>query len=274
MINLLIDLNGTCHIGDTPTRDAVNAICKLRAFQKQDQHSLNIRFCSNTTKESSASLLDKLRKAGFHEELVSADDLFTSLEATKRLIDRSRLSPLLLLSESAQIVFRQDGRVAHRCFFADAAKPPSALSTAEASRLRACDAVVIGLCPELMTQAWLDEAFRLTAGEYKSDRPALLIATHRALYHRPSADQPLSLGPGAFISALEAASQYQGNTTTVCGKPSREFLSECLFAMRNSSSASSQHVEETNYIVSSLVHAGFVTATILTLPNISVRTRF
>lgn len=271
--NLLIDLNGTCHIADTPTPGAIAAVQKLRAAQKQNPDGLHIRFCSNTSKESSQSLLSRLRRVGFGPELISSHDVFTSLDAAHRYVARRQLRPLLLLSQSAQSVFREDQDVAQSCFFPHAEMDPNKLSSDDQHRLRSCNAVVIGLCPGLMTQRWLDEAFRLLSGEYGSSEQVALIATHRgrfrpcpklkrlfplltrthppasypALYHRPSEDVALSMGPGAFVAALEAASHRQASTTTVCGKPSQAFLQECVAGMIPENEAMSSY---TNIIVS------------------------
>ncbi|CBQ70976.1 conserved hypothetical protein [Sporisorium reilianum SRZ2] len=229
--NLLIDLNGTCHIGDKPTEGAVEAIQKLRAAQQKHQGRLNIRFCSNTSKESSSSLLSRLRRVGLGADLVSAHDVFTSLDAAKRLVSRRKLRPLLLLSSSAQSSFTEDPTLAEACFLARPEVDPATLSPDEKSRLGSCNAVVIGLCPELMTQKWLDEAFRLLSGEYGATEQVALIATHRAMYHRPSEGAPLSMGPGAFVAALEVACRRNADSTTVCGKPSQAFLQECIAGM-------------------------------------------
>lgn len=229
--NILIDLNGTCHIGDKPTLGAVEAMRKLRAAQQKYQGRLNIRFCSNTSKESSQSLLSRLRRVGFGADLVTAHDVFTSLDAAIRLVSRRGLRPLLLLSQSAQSSFRANADIGERCFFADPELDPAKMSDNEKSQLRSCTAVVIGLCPELMTQRWLDECFRLLSGEYGRMKSVALIATHRALYHRPGEGEALSLGPGAFVAALEAACHRDASSTTVCGKPSEAFLQECIAGM-------------------------------------------
>lgn len=180
--NLLIDLNGTCHIGDTPTLGAVQAIQRLRAVQQQQPDRVNIRFCSNTSKESSSSLLSRLRRVGLGAELVGSSGVFTSLDAAYRLVARQKLRPLLLLSQSAQTAFRGDDTLARDCFFAHADLDPERLDAQNAAKLRSCDAVVVGLCPELMTSKWLDEAFRLLAGEYDAKQSVALITTHRGTF--------------------------------------------------------------------------------------------
>ncbi|GAC98821.1 haloacid dehalogenase-like hydrolase domain-containing protein 2 [Pseudozyma hubeiensis SY62] len=229
--NVLIDLNGTCHISDEPTPGAVEAMQKLRAAQHKFPDRLNLRFCSNTSKESSHSLLSRLRRVGFGADLVTAHDVFTSLDAAIRLVSRRNLRPLLLLSSSAQASFMEAEPLAKACFFASPELDPARMSAEQRFRLRACNAVVVGLCPELMTQKWLDEAFRLLSGEYGATQQVALIATHRALYHRPSEGAPLSMGPGAFVAALEAACHRDASSTTICGKPSEAFLRECIAGM-------------------------------------------
>lgn len=195
--NVLIDLNGTCHIGDKPTAGAVEAMQKLRAAQHKFSDRLNLRFCSNTSKESSQSLLSRLRRVGFGADVVVAHDVFTSLDAAIRLVSRRNLRPLLLLSSSAQASFKEAEPLAEACFFAIPGLDPATMSAEQRSRLQACDAVVVGLCPELMTQRWLDEAFRLLSGEYGATQQVALIATHRGTW-------PASSVNIRFIEALNA----------------------------------------------------------------------
>lgn len=92
------------------------------------------------------------------------------------------------------------------------------------------DSVVVGLTPSLFTYDHLNTAFRILMS---SSPPKPLIATHRARYIRVSADtanpstaktnpnDTLSLGPGPFVAALEAAA---GVEAQVVGKPSRVFF--------------------------------------------------
>ncbi|KAN0060063.1 hypothetical protein ACQY0O_008036 [Thecaphora frezii] len=273
--NLLIDLNGTCHVGETETPGAIDALRRLRRLQQDKGNLLKIRFCSNTTKESTSSLLAKLRRVGFTEDLIEQSDLFTSLDATRRYVERSGLSPLLLLSRSAQSAFSDDAELASRCFFAWPDRPPSTLGDEAKKALTRCDAVVVGLCPELMTQSWLDEAFRLLSGEYAGaqGKKVQLIATHRALYHRPNLDSPLSMGPGAFISALEAAARFEPSSTRICGKPSRTFLEECLHGMVQEIGENESNVPQRNVIIGDDIDADLGgDTTLLGLERVLVRT--
>lgn len=202
--------------------------------------------------------------------------MFTSLDAAHRYVARRQLRPLLLLSQSAQSVFKENPDLAETSFFARAEVDPETLSANDRTLLQSCNAVVIGLCPELMTAKWLDEAFRLLSNEYGATQQVALIATHRgrlhslsepttecsfadelacngistsisALYHRPSEKSPLSMGPGAFVAALEAASHREASSTTVCGKPSQAFLQECIAGMIPADESMSDY---TNIIVS------------------------
>jgi ribonucleotide monophosphatase NagD (HAD superfamily) len=171
----------------------------------------------------------------FPASLIPSDDVFTSLDAARRLFPStsSGSSPLLLLSQSAQEPFKD----LSGAFHAKADRLPSELNAEEREKLRACDAVVMGLAPGLMRYEWLDEAFRLLSGEYGSKRVSL-IGTHRALYHRPGGKgkdgaekQPLSLGPGAFLAALEEGAGLDRKDTVTVGKPQWTFFEECLKGM-------------------------------------------
>jgi len=68
-----------------------------------------------------------------------------------------------------------------------------------------------------------------------------------ALYHRPGEGEALSLGPGAFVAALEAACHRDASSTTVCGKPSEAFLQECIAGMIRDGESMNEY---TNIIVS------------------------
>lgn len=247
---LLLDLNGTVHVGDDPTPGALEALKRLRAESREG--GFQFRFCSeyrqcntaptelticstlrlpsgNSSKEASSSLAARLRKMGFDEEVIPASDLTTSLDACAELCKARQHRPLLMLNPSAQSVFPDSSS-----FKPDPKRSPKDLSPDEWEQLKSCDAVVVGLAPDLMRHEWLDEAFRLLSGEYGSK--AQLIGTHRALYLRPAADpsgnpSPLSLGPGAFLAALEASSGCDADQTVIVGKPQQEFFAQCLRQM-------------------------------------------
>ncbi|CAO1633013.1 unnamed protein product [Sympodiomycopsis kandeliae] len=242
---LLLDLNGTVHVGDDPTPGALDA---LRRLQKASQDAnLNIRFCSNSSKESSDSLAQRLRKMGFEEDVIPRSALFTSLDACVELCKNAGHRPMLLLNPSAQSAFPDS-----TSFKPDASSAPKDLSPTQWDALKRCDSVLMGLAPGLMRHEWLDEAFRLLAGEY--GEKAQLIGTHRAMYLRPGGSTsdgqplPLSLGPGAFLAGLEAASGIDPSKTIIVGKPQPAFFAECLKGM-GWSSQESQDSESEVWIV-------------------------
>lgn len=184
-INLLIDLSGTIHIGDVACPGAIAALTRIRRAQSQSQVDVRLRFCSNTTKESTSDLSARLRcKAGFTGSAsIPAGLITTSLEACKAMCLREKWRPMLLLTPSAQSTFRDidQSDESQRFFFPNHEILPSQLDVTELSLLKACDTVVIGLAPQLFTSAWLDEAFRVLSSEYTAGKKHL-VATHRGAY--------------------------------------------------------------------------------------------
>jgi HAD superfamily hydrolase (TIGR01458 family) len=84
--------------------------------------------------------------------------------------------------------------------------------------------VVVGLAPTKFEYLHLNQAYKILQ-EY----PDNLIAIHRGNYIKTEEDgsSGFSLGPGAFVAALEAASS--GTTAKVMGKPSLEFFQSVLW---------------------------------------------
>ncbi|GAA5868114.1 hypothetical protein JCM3774_001025 [Rhodotorula dairenensis] len=194
---LLIDLSGTVHVGDAATADAAQALDKLR------NAGIALRFVSNTSKESRASLLSKLKKMRLD---VREEELFTSLSAAAEVVRNRGLKPLYLLSPSAREDF-----------------PPDTTGTP--------DSVVVGLAPAAFDYKQLNEAFRLLAGEEGGGQRGQvpLIVTHKARYFGDK-DGRLSLGPGPFISALEEAS---GVKAEIVGKPEPAFFQLALDSLES-----------------------------------------
>ncbi|KIM76977.1 hypothetical protein PILCRDRAFT_12342 [Piloderma croceum F 1598] len=198
---ILIDLSGTLHIGNTPTPRAIEALQRLR------KAAVPFRFCSNTSKESTAALRRRLTSMGFEVKSDSnKEEMWTSIGAVhRRLEDMGLKRPYFLLSDSAR----------EEC-----------LSMAENNAKIPYDSVVIGLAPSLFTYEHLNTAFRVLVNEHETRRSSSsktvipLIATHKAKYIE-SADGVLSLGPGPFVTALENASGLQAE---IVGKPSRRFF--------------------------------------------------
>ncbi|KAG9093260.1 hypothetical protein FS749_014750 [Ceratobasidium sp. UAMH 11750] len=197
---LLIDLSGTLHIGKDALPGAVQALERLR------QAHIPVRFCSNTSKESTASLVKSLHKMGFD---VREGEVFTSLGAAREVVRRQKLNPFFLISASAREEF---------------------VDYPESRNVYDHDAVVIGLAPEELSYERLNIAFRILTGERPNDttacgkdrqhKTAPLIAMHKASYVR-NPDGALSLGPGPFVTALESAANVKAH---ILGKPTRKQL--------------------------------------------------
>ncbi|EZA52288.1 haloacid dehalogenase-like hydrolase domain-containing protein 2 [Ooceraea biroi] len=181
---VLIDLSGTLHIDNTIIPGAVQALNRLR-----NAH-LSIKFVTNTTKESSNYLYERLTKLGFD---LRKEEIFSSLAAARKLIITRQLKPMLLIDPAAMDDFQD-------------------LVTDETP-----NAVVVGLAPSKFNYDELNKAFRLLLDG------ASLIAIHEGRYYkRPDG---LALGPGAFIKGLE----YSSNTKAeVVGKPTMGFFQAAL----------------------------------------------
>ncbi|KAJ3186097.1 Haloacid dehalogenase-like hydrolase domain-containing protein 2 [Gaertneriomyces sp. JEL0708] len=182
---ILIDLSGTLHVDSEPVPGAIEALKKLR------ESNIRVRFLTNTTKESRKTLIGRLNAMGFD---ISEHEVITSLTAARNLIASRGLRPMLFLSDDAQSEFAD----------LDCSNP---------------NAVVIGLAAEKFAYHELNKAFRTLM----DNKDVPLIAIHRARYYK--AADGLSLGPGAFVSALECAT---GRTAEVIGKPSPSFFQSAL----------------------------------------------
>jgi len=101
--------------------------CRLR------NANLSIKFITNTTKESSNYLYERLIKLGFD---LRKEEIFSSLAAARKLIISRRLKPMLLIDPAALEDFQD-------------------LATNDTP-----DAVVVGLAPNLFNYDELNKAFR------------------------------------------------------------------------------------------------------------------
>ncbi|VDN50692.1 unnamed protein product [Dracunculus medinensis] len=183
-IAVLIDLSGTLFIDDYIIPRSIEALLRLSA-----NPIYRVKFVTNTTKESSSHLYEKLKKFGFD---VSHSQIFSSLSAARQLIIKNSLRPMLILEEDARNDFSD----------IDTNNPNS---------------VVIGLAPSLFNFKTLNKAFNLVLDG------AELIAIHKGRYYRRK--DGLSLGPGPFVEALEYAT---GVKATVVGKPESVFFRSAI----------------------------------------------
>ncbi|KAH9975388.1 HAD-like domain-containing protein [Lactifluus volemus] len=202
---LLIDLSGTIHIGTQPIPGSAHAIQRLRAS------STPFRFCSNTSKESTAALRSTLAKMGIETH---DNEVWTSIGAVNSLLRTKGLTrPFILATESAADECR-------RGIHGDPSLP--------------YDSVVVAFAPAQFDYVALNAAFRVLMNEHPTQRgrpqsDCPLIATHCARYIGDS-DGALSLGPGPFVAALENAS---GRTAEIVGKPEKKFFELVLNSLES-----------------------------------------
>ena len=197
---IFIDLSGTIHISNKPIPGAIEA-CK-RLFHKTSSKDVQIKFLTNTTTVSSNTLLQNLRTIGFDKDCIPIDTyIMTSVNATKEFLMSKDLRPLCLVeSDLLEYDLKNVNFDNPNC-------------------------VLVGLSPDSFNYNDLNKAFRLIEKLKKVEHEhPLIIAMHRANYIRVD-DGELSLGPGAFIAALEAAT---GITAKVIGKPNPSFFNAGL----------------------------------------------
>ena len=199
----LVDLSGTLHDGASVIPGAPDAIKLLRS---QDREVL-VRFLTNTSMTSRRKLLSQLRTIGFDEDCIRDEsEIITAATAAALSIESRKLVPLCLVEDALLEDF--EGMVA---FGGGDGEEAAEFSP---------DCVLVGLAPSKFNYKVLNEAFRVLSGNPR----AVLMAIHSAKFFKDS-DGALSLGPGPFIAALEAAS---GKTCEVIGKPSEVFFRAAL----------------------------------------------
>ncbi|MDK1492701.1 TIGR01458 family HAD-type hydrolase [Sinorhizobium sp. 7-81] len=151
---------------------------------------LPIRFVSNTTRSTKPAVIKRLARLGL---VVTEDEVFTPAEAARRWLARHGRSPHLLVHPNLVPEFDD---------------PADNLPKA----------VVVGDAGEAFDYRTLNAAFRqLIAGA-----ELLALAPNRTF---KDSDGKLSLDAGAFVNALEFASQ---KSAIVLGKPSLSFFRAAL----------------------------------------------
>lgn len=188
---VLIDLSGTLFIDEVAIPGASNVLKKLI-----NNSNFAVKFVTNTTKESSQNLLNRLHRVGF--DYVQKEMVFTSLTAARKLVDKMNLQPMLLLE-------------------------PEAMEEFEGVKQEKLDSVVIGLAPSQFHFEKLNEAFRLL----HSYSDAVLIGIHKGRYYERK--DGLALGPGPFVEALEYSSGRKVCFYIVVGCLNRLILGNCCW---------------------------------------------
>jgi len=165
----------------------------LEAIAGLRDAGLPVRFLTNTTRTPKRGILGNLRTMGL---TVAADELFTPAEAACKWLAAHRRSPQLLVHQDLVEDFEN-------------------LTAFDAK------AVVIGDAGTGFTFDALNAAFR----SLMNGAELLALANNRTF---KDADGALSLDAGAFVAALEFASQRKA---TVLGKPSEDFFAAALASM-------------------------------------------
>ncbi len=193
----LFDLDGTLYTADGPIPGAVETIAHLR------RRGVPFRLVTNTTRQSRATVIERLRSYGF---TVEDSELFTPIVAAETVMAAAgvRLAApfvdedLLEDFHTADLAGGTSGR------------PPEGPP----------DAVVLGDLGEQWSAALLNEAFR-----YVMDG-ASLIALHKGRYWLGPGG--LEIDAGAYVAALEFAT---GKQAVVCGKPAVPFFEAVLVSL-------------------------------------------
>jgi HAD superfamily hydrolase (TIGR01458 family) len=183
----LIDLDGVLYVGDRPVPGAQEALDRFRKL------GLPVRFLSNSTRRSRASVAGRLGGMGF---AIREEEILTPAVAAAAMLRREGKTAFLVTADDT----RRDFIDAGIALIED--RP---------------DTVVIGDAGDLFTYGLLTRAMRLVLGG------AELVALERDRTWM-GADGPM-LSAGPFVAALE----YATGTMAVCvGKPSPGFFAAAL----------------------------------------------
>jgi HAD superfamily hydrolase (TIGR01458 family) len=165
----------------------------LDAVARLRHAGLPLRFTTNTTRATKRMVLQRLARLGLD---VAESELFTPAQSAREWLVRNNCSPSLLVHPDLVPEFEDDSEHAHR-------------------------AVVVGDAGDAFEYVRLNRAFR----ELIDGAELIALAKNRCF---KDADGKLSLDAGAFVAALEFASQ---RTALVLGKPAPEFFEAALASM-------------------------------------------
>lgn len=184
---ILLDLDGTLYVGDSPISGAIECLATLRA------QGIALRFLTNTTTKSQQQLINQLRAMGFtlgDDELISAPIAARlALEKLQQQTDRPlRIWPLV--ASAIQTDFND--------FIHDEQQP---------------DYVVLGDIGERWDLELINRLFNAMHGG------AELIALHKGRFWQTS--DGLKADIGFFVAGLEYVCSKQA---LIMGKPNRDFF--------------------------------------------------
>lgn len=186
----LLDLDGVLYVGNQPVPGAIEALNILR------ERACPIRFISNSTRRSRASVADRLMAMGFS---IAEKEIFTPAVAAASMLGRKGKTAFLVTTGDAHRDFEDAG-------IAVTGDHP--------------DAVVVGDAGDRFTYGLLNHAMRMIFSG------AQLIALERDRTWMGADGLMLSAGP--FVAALE----YATGIEAICiGKPSEGFFSTALVGL-------------------------------------------
>jgi HAD superfamily hydrolase (TIGR01458 family) len=180
---LLLDLSGVLYDDDVVIPGAREAVRRVQAS------GLPVRFITNTSRKTRATLLAHLGQLGFE---VEEGQLFTAVDAARRWLQQRNLRPFCLVHRNIVTEFDD----------IDQSDP---------------NAVLIADAAEDFSYHNLNRAFQLCL----AGAPLLGVGYNR---YFKSGDQML-MDVGAFIRAIEFAA---GIEATIVGKPSTEFFNQVI----------------------------------------------
>jgi HAD superfamily hydrolase (TIGR01458 family) len=180
---LLLDLSGVLYDGDSIIPGA------LQAVERVQNSELEVRFITNTSQKTRASLLQHLRAFGF---VVEENQLFTAVDAARQWLQQRQLRPFCLVHKNIAGEFADFDQ-------------------------RDPNAVLIADAVEGFNYENLNRAFQLCM----AGAPLLGVGYNR--YYK-SGDQ-LLLDVGAFIKAIEFGASVEA---TIVGKPNAEFFRQVI----------------------------------------------
>lgn len=116
-------------------------------------NDIQIRYVTNTTKESKESLLQRLHRIGFSS--ITKDSMFTSLSAAVQYVKSNNLKPFYLLTEDAKKDFMEQTMEN-----ASSTSLSTASANNDGNEYENSDCVVVGLAPDKFVFETINKAFR------------------------------------------------------------------------------------------------------------------
>jgi HAD superfamily hydrolase (TIGR01458 family) len=192
MAAILLDVDGVLHVSGTPIAGAAAAVRRLRS------QGHRIRFVSNSTTHSRASIAEQLRAMGIE---LRDDELQTTGAVARRVLDGKRVLALTM---------------------------PGMLDDLEGLQLVGMnvDAVLVGGADEGEETGRIFSYLNLNRAFHELEAGADLFCLHKNRWWQTA--DGARLDAGAFVAGLEYAAETEA---TVLGKPSAAYFGAALEAL-------------------------------------------